>query len=57
MRIKKSILIIAATLFTLFVVGSVASQGLTPVLQAGTPQIHLKAGSFTPALGSVDISI
>ncbi len=50
MRVKKTLLIFGLLFLTLVVVGSVASQGNAPALQAA-PQIHLKAGSFTPALG------
>lgn len=51
MRIKKTVLILGILLLTLIVVGSAASQGITPIAQSNAPQIHLKAGSFTPSLG------
>ena len=51
MRIKKTVLILGILLLTLIIAGSAASQGITPIAQSSAPQIHLKAGSFTPSLG------
>ncbi len=51
MRVKKSLLILSIVLLTFIVVGSATGQGGKPDLQTGAPQIHLQAGSFTPAIG------